>query len=458
MPDVARGFFMDSVQNNRIKLSDHFTYGRLIRFAMPSIIMMIFSSIYGMIDGYFVSNYMGKTAYASVNLILPYIQIIGGMGAMLGADGSVLVARTLGTGNREKAGRYFTMTMGITLFAGIIFTIAGIAALCPVVDLLDATDEMIDDCITYGKICLLFNTMQLGQNILQGYLIVAEKPKFALRILFLSAFSNIVLNILFAHEKFLNMGVAGIALATGISQSIATLIPLIWFMSKRNHTALRFRRTKIEIKAIRRASATGSADTISALSAAVVGIFYNSQLMKIAGEDGVAAYGVIMYISFIFTAVFSGYSSGNASVMGYHYGAGHRKEMRNIFSKSMVILACATIVMAAGAVVFSQPLAAIFLDYDWDILDLTTKTLSVCIIPYLFMWFNIYAASVFSALNKGVLAAFLTIFRVVVFPVICIIELPMIWDSDGVWYALTAAELLSIAVSALFLLVHRKKF
>lgn len=451
---------MYSIEDNRIKLSDHFTYGRLIRFAVPSIIMMIFSSIYGMIDGYFVSNYVGKTAYASVNLILPYVQIIGGMGAMLGADGSVLVARTLGTGNREKAGRYFTMTMGVTLFAGIIFTIAGLAALRPVAYLLGATEEMIDDCVTYGKICLLFNTMQLGQNILQGYLIVAEKPKFATGVLFLAGFSNIVLNVLFAHERFLNMGVTGIALATGISQTIAALLPLIWFMSDWNRTALRFRRTKIEIKAIRRASATGSADTISALSAAVFGVLYNAQLMEYAGEDGVAAYGVIMYISFVFTAIFSGYSAGNASIMGYHYGAGHRREMRSIFKKSMVILAGTTILMTAFSVVFAKPFAVIFVDYDWALLDLTTKMLSVCIIPYLFMWFNIYMYSVFSALNQGKIAAFLTALRVVIFPLICMIAMPKIWELEGIWiaYALTAAELLGVVASVLFLLLHRKKF
>ena len=451
---------MYGIQNNKIKLSDHFTYGRLVRFAIPSIIMMIFSSIYGMIDGYFVSHFFGKTAYASVNLIIPYIQIVSGMGVVLGADGSVLVARTLGEGNREKAGRYFTMTMAVTFFAGIVFTIAGLATLTPVVHLLGATPEMVDDSMTYGIICLSFSAMQLAQNILLGYLIVAEKPKFAISILFLSACCNIILNLLFAHGKLLNMGLAGIALATGISQSIAALVPLIWFMSKRNRTALRFRRTKIEIKAIRRASATGSADTISTLSASIVGIFYNIQLMHYAGENGVAAYGVIMYISFVFTAIFSGYCSANSSVMGYHYGAGHRKEMRNIFKKSVVILALATLALVVLTGVFARPFATIYLGYNFELLDLTIEILSVCIIPHLFMWFNIYMTSVFAALNQGKTSASLTVLRVAVFPLGFMIVLPMIWEMQGVWlaYALTASEILSIFVSLLFLLPQRKKF
>ncbi len=451
---------MYSLQSSKIKISDHFTYRRLIHFTMPSIIMMLFASMYGVVDGFFVSRYVGVTAFASVNMILPYVQIVGGLGVMLGADGSVLIARTMGVGNREQAGRYFTMTMIVTLISGILFTVMGLIALEPVAYYLGAgaAKEMIDDCMTYGKICLLFNAALLAQNIFQGYLIVAGKPQLALRIMCLSGILNFGLNVLFVHPSFLNMGVAGAAWATGISQTVAALIPLLWFISKRNKTPLRFRKTKFEANAIRKASITGSADTISSLSAYIIGILYNIQLMNYAGEDGVAAYGVVMYVSFVYMAVFAGYSSGSSPIMGYHFGAANRKEMRNVFKKSMIILACATLSITAIALIFAKPLAAFFVGYDRDLLDLTSKTLFACIIPYLLMWFNMYISSVLSALNKGGMAALLTFLRVIVFPIGCMIAMPIVFELQGVWYALTGAEILSGIVSSVFLLTQRKKF
>ena len=302
---------MQSFQNqNKIQLSDHFSYGRLIRFTLPSIIIMIFSACYGIVDGYFISNYVGKTAFASVNLIIPFVQIVGVMGVLLGADGSALIARTLGTGNREKAGRYFTMTMISALFGGILFTAVGLIALRPAAYYLGATNAMIEDCLTYGKICIMFSAAQLGQKILLEYLIVAGKRKFAARVMVFAFLLNIVLDILFVHKRFLNMGIAGAALATGISQTVAAGIPLLWFASKKNKTALRFRKTKIELPTMRKASYTGSAEAISTLAASIVGLLYNSQLMKYSasGADEVAAYGVVLYVSFVFTNVYAGFS------------------------------------------------------------------------------------------------------------------------------------------------------
>lgn len=449
---------MYSLRNSKIRLSDHFTYRRLIHFVTPSVIMMLFASMYGAVDGYFVSNYVGITAFASVNMILPYVQIVGGLGVMLGADGSALIARTLGMGNREKAGRYFTMTMIVTLISGLVLTVMGLVALRPVAFYLGATEEMLNDCMTYGKICLLFNTAQLAQNIFQGYLIIAQKPKIALRVMCLSGILNVVLDILFMHEGFLNMGVAGAAWATGISQTVAALIPLIWFISKRNNSALRFRRTKLEAKVIRRASMTGSADTISSLSAYIIGILYNIQFMNNAGEDGVAAYGVVMYVSFVYMAVFSGYSSGASPIMGYHFGAGNKREMRNVFKKSIVILLCSALLITTVGLIFAKPLASIFVGNDKELLELTAKSLVVCMIPYLLMWFNIYLTSVFSALNKGGMAAFLTILRVVVFPVACLIAMPIIFNFQEVWCALAGAEIMCCIIALFCLLTQRRKF
>lgn len=451
---------MQSVQNhNKIQLSDHFSYGRLIRFTLPSIIIMIFSSFYGVVDGYFISNYVGKTAFASINLIIPFVQIISGMGVIFGADGSSLIARTLGAGNREKAGRYFTMTMIVALIGGVLFSVVGLIALRPAAYYLGATKEMITDCLTYGKICMLFSTAQLGQNILLGYLIVAAKPKFASRVMVFSFLLNIVLDILLVHKRFLNMGVAGAAWATGISQTVAVAISLLWFISKKNKTPLRFRRTRIDIAALRKASYTGSAEAVSTLAASIVGLLYNIQLMKYLGADAIAAYAVVLYVSFVFTNVYSGYSAGCSPIMGYHYGAGRQREMRNVLKMSVVILATTTIIMLGLVAILARPIAAIFVDYE--LLRLTTRIMTICVIPFLFMWINVYLSSVFSALGKGAVSAVLTTLRVLVFPVICIIVLPWKFGLDGVWYAMyamTGAEALSAMLSIFVLLTQKKKF
>jgi len=278
-----------SEQSDKIQLSDHFSHKRLVRFAAPSIIMMICTSIFGVVDGFFVSNYVGKTAFAAVNLILPFLQIIGGMGVILGADGSTLIARALGAGEKDKAGRYFTMTMIITLIGGLLFTVVGLIALRPIAYLLGATEEMIEDCVSYGSICLIFNTVYLAQRVLEEYLIVAEKPRFALKIMLIAGVANIFLDLIFVHPAFLNMGVVGAAISTGICELATAVVALSWFISRHNRTPLRFRPTRLEWNVLRRAGITGSADTISSLSASVIGLLYDMQLMRYAGEVGVAA-------------------------------------------------------------------------------------------------------------------------------------------------------------------------
>ena len=289
----------------QIQLSDHFTYSRLLRFTLPSICMMIFTSIYGMVDGFFISNFAGKTAFASVNIIIPYLMILGGVGAMLGVGGSALVAKTLGEGDVPKARRYFTMMMYLMLGTSLFFTVVGIATLRPVACLFGATDGMIGDIMTYGTICLVFNTALQAQYTFQSYLIVAEQPKFALTVVIAAGVANMVLD--FLLMAVIPMGVAGAALATGLSQCVAGVLPFLWFLSKRNQSALRFTKTKIEIKPMLKACANGSSEMMSSVSGSITGILYNLQLMKYAGEDGVAAYGVVMYAAFVFLGVFNGY-------------------------------------------------------------------------------------------------------------------------------------------------------
>lgn len=439
-----------------IQLSDHFNYGRLIRFTLPSIMMMIFTSIYGMVDGFFISNIVGKTAFASVNLIIPYLQILGGVGAMLGVGGSALVAKTLGEGDTLRARRYFTMMMYLMLATSVFFTVVGILALRPVAYLFGATDAMIGDIMTYGTVCLIFNTPLQAQYTFQSYLVVAEKPKFALIAVVAAGFSNMILDYLLM--AVLKLGIIGAALATGLSQCVASILPLIWFLGKNNTSALRFTKTGFEIGPMLRACVNGSSEMLSSISGAVTGILYNLQLMKYAGEDGVAAYGVVMYAAFIFIGVYVGYSQGSSPIMGYHYGAQNHGEMKNVLKRSLVLLGGAGVILTLLAALFARSLSSLFVGYDAALLDMTTRAFTICCIPFLFMWFNIYTSSFFTALNDGAVSAAISFMRALVLPVICIIILPMLFKLDGVWYSLVASEVLGVLVSLSFFFGKRKKY
>lgn len=441
---------------NRIQLSDHFTYGRLLRFTLPSICMMIFTSIYGVVDGFFISNFVGKTAFASVNLIIPFLQILGGVGAMLGVGGSALVAKTLGEQDIPTARRYFTMMMYLMLGTSVFFTVVGIAVLRPVAYLFGATDAMIGDVMTYGTICLIFNTALRAQYTFQSYLIVAEKPKLALGVVVAAGISNMVLD--YVCMAVIPMGVAGAALATGLSQCVAGIIPFVWFLSKRNRSALRFIRTKFEVRPMLRACANGASEMLSSVSGSVTGILYNWQLMKYAGEDGVAAYGVVMYAAFVFLGVFNGYSQGSSPIMGYHYGAQNHGEMRNVLKRSLILLSTVAVALTALALTLARPIASVFVGYDPRLLDMTTRAFSICALPFLVMWFNMYISCFFTALNDGAVSAAISFVRALILPVICILVMPAIWELDGVWYSLAGSEVLSVLVSLYFLLSRRKQY
>ena len=440
----------------KIQLSDHFTCGRLVRFTMPSILMTIFTSVYGTVDGLFVSNLVGKTAFTALNLIFPYLMILGGVGAMLGVGGSALVAKTLGERDIPRARRYFTMMIRLMVITGAASTVLGIAFLRPVAYLFGATENLMGDVMTYGTVSLLFNTAIQAQYTFQSYLIVAEKPKLAMWVIVAAGVTNMVLDYVFM--AVFRMGIAGAALATGLSQCVAGLIPMAWFLSRRNTSDLRFTKTGIEWRPMLRACANGASEMLSSVSAAVTGILYNLQLIRYAGEDGVAAYGVVMYAAFVFLGVFMGYSMGSSPIMGYHYGAGNREEMKSLLKKSLWMLGGTGAVLTVLAVAFARPISAIFVGYDRVLLDMTARAVAVCAVPYLVMWFNIYVSSLFTALNDGLVSAVISFVRTLALPVACIVLMPLVWKLDGVWYSLVASETLALAVSLTLLVKGRKKY
>lgn len=432
-----------------IQLSDHFTYARLFRFVLPSIVMMVFTSIYGVVDGLFVSNFAGKTAFASINLIMPFLIILGAMGFMLGTGGTALVSRVLGEGDKERANKYFSMITLFGILLGVILTVVGVLAMRPMAILLGATEAMVDDCVLYGRIVVCFLTSFMLQNMFQSFLIAAERPKFGLLITLAAGVTNMVLDALFVGV--FRWGIAGAAIATGISQTVGGVVPLMYFLFSKS-SPLRLRWTKFEAQPLLRSCANGSSELMSNISGSLIGMLYNAQLMRFLGEDGVATYGVLMYVQFIFVAIDIGYSIGCAPIISYHYGAQNHPELRNLLTKGLKVMGILGIVMTIAAISLSGTLANIFVGYDATLCELTRHAFHLFSFAFLLAGFNIFLSSFFTALNNGGVSAAISFLRTLVFQAASVILLPMALDVDGLWWAASAAEALAFVVSIGFLL------
>lgn len=438
-----------------IQLSDHFTYSRLFRFVLPSIVMMVFTSIYGVVDGLFVSNFAGKTAFASINLIMPFLIILGAMGFMLGTGGTALVSRVLGEGDKEHANKYFSMITLFGILLGVILTVVGVLAMRPMAILLGATEAMVDDCVLYGRIVVCFLTSFMLQNMFQSFLIAAEQPKFGLLITLAAGVTNMVLDALFVGV--FRWGIAGAAIATGISQTVGGVVPLMYFLFSKS-SPLRLRWTKIEVQPLLRSCANGSSELMSNISGSLIGMLYNAQLMRFLGEDGVATYGVLMYVQFIFVAIDIGYSIGCAPIISYHYGARNHPELRNLLMKGLKVMGILGIVMTIAAISLSGTLANIFVGYDATLCELTRHAFHLFSFAFLLAGFNIFLSSFFTALNNGGVSAAISFLRTLVFQAASVILLPMALDVDGLWWAASAAEALAFVVSIGFLLAMKGKY
>ena len=439
----------------KIQLSDQFTYKKLIRFTMPSIIMMIFTSIYGVVDGIFVSNYVGKTPFAALNLIMPFLMIFSAIGFMIGTGGSALVAMTLGEGDRKRANRLFSMLIYITIAAGIFFTVLGLILMRPVARLLGAEGEMLEYCMEYGGIIMPALTFFMLQNTFQSFLVTAEKPQLGLAVTVAAGCTNIVLDALFV--AVFRWGPAGAAAATFLSQVVGGLVPLIYFATP-NQSLLRLGRCGFDGGALLKTCTNGSSEMMTNISMSLVNMLYNFQLMRFAGEDGVAAYGVIMYVNFIFISIFIGYSIGSAPIIGYHFGARNHGELRNMYQKSLKLVAMFAIALTVAAELLALPLSKIFVGYDAGLLDMTRRAFMIYSLSFLVMGFNIFGSSFFTALNNGLVSAAISFLRTLVFQVAAVLLLPMVFQLDGVWMSVVAAELMSLAVTAYFFIRMRRDY
>ncbi len=442
-------------EKQQIQLSDSFSYSRLIRFVLPSVAMMIFTSVYGVVDGLFVSNFVGKTPFAAINLVMPLLIIMGAIGFMIGAGGTAIVAKTLGVGDKKRANEYFSLLVYVTIAAGVLLSAIGIAMARPVARLLGAEGEMLEFCVTYSRIVLAALPFFMLQNIFQSLFITAEKPRLGLFVTVAAGVTNMILDALFV--AMFRWGLEGAAAATAISQTVGGAVPLIYF-SHRNTSTLRLGKTRFYGRMLGFTCVNGSSELMSNISASVVTIFYNFQLMRFAGENGVAAYGAIMYVAFIFVAMFIGFVIGASPIVSFHYGAGNTDELKNLFRKGLTIMAAAGVAMTSLALALSVPLSKLFVGYDAELYKITLRGFIIYAFSYLFAGFNIFGSAFFTALNNGGISAVISFLRTLVFQCVTVMVLPIFFELDGVWFSIIAAELLSLTVTAVFLVAKRKKY
>lgn len=439
----------------RIQLSDHFTYRRLLRFVIAPVLMMVCNSLYSIVDGIFVSNLVGKTPFAAVNLIMPIMMGVAAIGFMLGTGGSALVAKTLGEGKRELANRYFSMIICSAAALGLFFSMLGFIFIRPISILLGAEGELLENCIIYGRILFAGETAFILQNVFQSFCSVAEKPEMTLKIAVAAGLTNVVLDFLFI--AVFHWGIAGAALATILGQMVGGIVPLLYFI-RQNNSLLQLGRPGFYGPAFLKACTNGSSEMVTNLSASVVNVLYNLQLLRLAGENGVAAYGIIMYVNFIFTGIFFGYAIGSAPITAYHYGAENHAELKNMRKKSLTLVACGGLLLTLLAELFVSPLVHIFASYDPELFAMTCHGFRLYAIAFLMMGISIWGCSFFTALGNGAVSAAISFLRTLIFEIGSVLILPIFLGIDGVWLSIVVAELMSVSATFLFLAVKRKRY
>lgn len=439
----------------KIQLSEHFTYKKLLRFVFPSIVMMVFTSIYGVVDGLFVSNYVGKSAFAAINLSMPIIMGVSALGFMMGTGGSAIVATTLGEGRKQKANEYFSLIVYVTVIGGLVLSVLGMALIRPVCSALGASGELLSNCVLYGRISFFSMTAFMLQNVFQSFFVTAEKPKLGLAVIIGAGVTNMVLDYLFI--AVLGFGLAGAALATVCGECVGGLLPIFYF-ARKNDSLLKLGKTHFDGHILLRTCTNGSSELMTNLSSSVVNSLYNVQLMKFVGENGVAAYGTIMYVNFIFISTFLGYAIGSAPIVSYHYGAGNHAELQNLFKKSLRLIGGWGIWLLVLAQLIAGPLAKIFVGYDQELFELTKHGFQIFCLTFLVNGFNIYGSSFFTALNNGLLSAVISFLRTLVFQMSVLLLLPMILGINGIWCSVFIAELLTLCVTVTFFVKQRKRY
>ena len=438
-----------------ISISEHFGYRKLLRFTVPSMVMMVFTSVYSIVDGMFVSNFVGKTAFAAINLIFPFLMVLGVLGYMLGTGGSALVAKMLGEGQKERANRVFSLLVVSGAASGVGFGLVGIVLLRQVSLLLGADEAMVGLCVEYGRIVLLALPFFILQYMFQSLMVTAERPRMGMWVTVAAGLMNIVLD--FVLIVVLGMGLRGAALATAMSQVTGGLVPVVYFLMP-NGSPLWLVRPVMDWRALLQACTNGLSEFFGNVSGSVVSMCYNYQLMRYIGEDGVSAYGVIMYVQFIFFAVFLGYTIGSSPIVSYCHGAKNHAELHNIFARSLRIIGVMGVMLTIAMELLAWPLTKAFVGYDEALFELSRRAFMIYGLSYVLVGFNFYASAFFTALNNGVLSAVLATVRALVFEVAAVFVLPMVLGAEYIWFSVLFAEVMSLTLSAALLLANRKRY
>ena len=440
-----------------IQLSDHFGYRKLIRFTLPCIGMMIVSSIYSVVDGFFVSNYAGKTPFAAVNLIFPFLMILSTVGFMFGTGGSAIVGKTLGEKDNKKANEYFSLFVFTSFFIGCVLAIIAFVFIEPISILLGASGELIKNCVIYGRIILCALPFNILQFVFQSFVVTAQKPELGLKTTLASGVTNIMLDAILVILLPMEYKLMGAAIATAMAQFLGGFIPFIYFI-RPNTSILRIGKTYFDGLALLKATINGSSEFMSNISMNIVGILYNMQLLEYAGENGIAAYGVMMYVSFVFSSTFIGYAIGTGPIISYHYGAQNYDELKNILKKSMIMIACLSMMMVVVGELSSTFLSSIFVGYDPELYELTLNGFRIYALSFLFSGFALNGSCFFTALNDGVTSAIISFLRTLVFQIAAVLLLPIVFGIDGIWYSCIIAELMSVLLSGICLVLKRNKY
>lgn len=443
------------IMANTISISDHFTSRRLLRYSLPTIVMMIFISIYSVVDGVFVSNFVGKTAFAAVNIIFPVFMVIGSVGFMMGAGGSALVAKIIGEGDQERANRTFSLITYVAIGAGIVLSLLALLFIRRLSLWLGAEGQMLEDCIRYGRIIIISLPTFILQGMFQPFMVAAERPSLGLKVSIAAGCTNMLLDYVFI--VLFGWGLEGAATATAMSQCVAGIVPLIYFL-RPNGSLLRLGRARWDGRALIKTCTNGSSEMVTNISASVVVMLYNAQLMRYIGEDGVAAYGVIGYLLFVFIAIFLGYSTGSAPIVSYNLGAQRYDELRGVVRRSARIILGFSVALTLVAQLLAEPLSRIFVGYDQALLELTIRALRIYSLSFLLAGANIYASALFTALNNGLISATISFSRTLLFECGAVIVIPLLFGIDGIWWAICFAEGAALIVSCVFILRYRKRY
>ena len=440
---------------SRIHLSEHFTYSKLLRFTLPSIVMNIFASLYIIADGFFVANFVGKTEFAAVNLIMPILNILGTIGYMFGVGGSALIAKTLGEKNQDQANRLFSLIVLVSGCLGVLMMVFGVIFMPQVATMLGAEGKLLEDSVLYGRIFILALPAWIWVYEFQLFFVTAEKPKLGLVVTVLAGLSNIAFDALFIIG--FHWGLAGAAAASALSQIVGGVFPLIYFMRK-NNSLLKLVKPVWDGRALVKSMTNGSSEFMAEAAWSFVAIIYNIQLLKYAGEDGVVIYGLLMYVSLIFAAIFVGYSNGIGSVFSYHYGAQNHGELKNLRKRSLTLIGVASVAMFVLSEALAHPFSALFLQDAPNLLPDAVHAFRIVSVAYLFTGMAVFGSAFFTALNNGQVSALISFLRTFVFELGAVLLLPLLFGVDGIWYAIVFAELMAAVVGSIFMVALQKKY